>query len=175
MQFKIGDGAASGGGREQRRGISLMASGSGALASGAISFDVPPGRRLSEPLRQAICKIHCNLGHPSKANMFRFFKLGGVTGEVLEALEWMRCITCSHGTKPKTHRNVSMPPRQVVFGDEVQLDCFKSHDARGRGQWFLSILDRATSYHVITPLLDHSPQTLYQVFWDNWLNWAGPP
>ena len=170
-----GDSGTSGAGLEQRRGISPMASGSGALASGGIYFPVPPGRKLSEPVRQAICKIHCNLGHPSQADMLRFLKLGGVTGEVLEAVEWMKCITCSHGSKPKTHRNVSMPPHQVVFGDEVQLDCFKSHDASGRGQWFLSILDRATSYHVITPLSDHSPQTLYQVFRDNWLNWAGPP
>lgn len=145
------------------------------LAAGGIRFEVPPGRKLSDPVRQSLCKIHCNLGHPSKADMLRFLKLGGVTGEVLEAIEWMKCITCSHARRPSTHRNVSMPPHQVVFGDEVQLDCFKAHDATGRGQWFLSILDRATSYHVVTPLSNHSPKELYVTFRDNWITWAGPP
>ena len=36
------------------------------LASDGISFDVPKGRKLSEPIRRSLKKIHCNLGHPSK-------------------------------------------------------------------------------------------------------------
>ena len=79
--------------------------------------------------------------------------------------------------KPKTHRGASIPPSHVVFGDEVQLDCFKVHDSRGVGHWywFLSILDRATSYHIVKHVHDHAPKTFHQVFHDGWIVWAGPP
>ena len=145
------------------------------LHGDGISFKVPPGRKLSEPVKQALKRIHCNLGHPSKADLERFLKLGGVTGEILEALNWMECVTCAHGTKPKTHRNASIPPSQVVFGDEVQLDLFKIHDAGAEGHWFLSILDRATSFHVIKYVPDHAPKTIHDVFHEGWIQWAGPP
>lgn len=42
-----------------------------------------------------------------------------------------------------------IPPSQIVFGDEAQLDCFKTFDSSGEGFWFLSMLDRATSFHVV--------------------------
>lgn len=64
-----------------------------AIASEGIFYEVAQGRKLSEPLKQALCKVHCNLGHPSTRDLERFLKLGGVTGETLEALKWMRCST----------------------------------------------------------------------------------
>lgn len=102
-----------------------------ALASDGISFDVPKGRKLSERIRRSLKKIHYNLGHPAKADLIRFLKLGGVTVEVLETVEWIKCLICEHAKHPKTHRIASIPLLQVVFGDEVQLDCFKIHDASG--------------------------------------------
>ena len=145
------------------------------LSKEGIRFLVPKGRKLSEPVKQALKRIHCNLGHPSRADLERFLKLGGVSGEVVEAVGWMECLTCAHKMKPRTHRNASMPPSQVVFGDEVQLDCFKSHDAGGNGHWFLSMLDRATSFHVVRRVDDHTPKCLYDTFLDGWMSWAGPP
>ena len=145
------------------------------LSKEGIRFLVPKGRKLSEPVKQALKRIHCNLGHPSRADSERFLKLGGVSGEVVEAVGWMECLTCAHKMKPRTHRNASMPPSQVVFGDEVQLDCFKSHDAGGNGHWFLSMLDRATSFHVVRRVDDHTPKCLYDTFLDGWMSWAGPP
>ena len=59
------------------------------LSESGISFEVPHGRKLAEPVRQTLRKIHCNLGHPSPADLERFLKLGGVRGETLEAVKWM--------------------------------------------------------------------------------------
>ncbi len=95
----VADGAMTGGGNK----VAKKLNGDG------ISFNVPRGRKLSEPVKQALKRIHCNLGHPSKADLERFLKLGGVTGESLEALNWMECVTCAHGLKPKTHRNAVYP------------------------------------------------------------------
>ena len=80
------------------------------LASDGISFKVPPGRKLSEPVKQALKKVHCSLGHPSKEDLKRFLKLGGVKGEVLDAVGWMECIACQHHRKPVSHRTASIPP-----------------------------------------------------------------
>ena len=137
------------------------------LESDGIMFEIPPGRRLESSVQQALKRVHCNLGHPSKADMERFLKLGGAKQEVLEALSWMKCISCAHAQRPATHRAANIPPCQLVFGDE--------HDAGKEGHWFLSILDRATSYHIAELLSDHSPQALYRAFDRGWSRWAGPP
>jgi hypothetical protein len=159
------------------RGVSALraTSGQSVLSDSGIVFDVPPGRKLSQPVQQALRKIHCNLGHPSPADLERFLKLGGVQGETLEAIKWMKCMVCSHSQKPKTHRAASIPPSQVAFGDEIHVDCFQVHDTAGKGHWFLSIVDRATSYHMVGWLEDHSPKQLYDVLFNKWISWAGPP
>ncbi|CAE7195067.1 RE1 [Symbiodinium sp. CCMP2592] len=145
------------------------------LASGGITFEVPAGRRLSEAIRHGLIKAHCNLGHPSKEDFARFLKLGGARKEVVEAVSWMRCVTCAHARRPSTHRTTNMPPCQLEFGDEVQLDCLCIRDANKENFWFLSILDRATSYHVLEMLRDHSPLELHRAFDRGWSKWAGVP
>ena len=146
------------------------------LGEHGITFEVPHGRKLSEAVRKGLVKAHCNLGHPSKEDLVRFFKIGGARQEVLEAVTWMRCVTCAHARRPTTHRTTNIPPCQVTFGDdEVQLDCICVHDSQKQSYWFLSIIDRATSYHAVEILRDHSPEELYRAFDRGWARWAGPP
>ena len=140
-----------------------------------IVFEVPPGRRFGEDVKQALRKVHCNLGHPSRSDLERFLKLGGARQEVVEAVAWLRCTACAHAQKPVAHRVSSIPPCQVTFGDEVQLDCIQLHDTDKQPHWFLSIIDRATSYHAIELLRDHSPEELYRAFDRGWMKWAGIP
>ena len=108
-------------------------------------------------------------------DLYRFLKLGGAKQEALDAVGWLRCVACAHSSKPATHRTCSIPPSQLVFGDEIQLDCIQIHDAGREPHWFLSILDRATSYHAIELMTDHSPAALYKAFDRGWGKWAGPP
>ena len=44
----------------------------GRLGEDGVMFNVPSGRLLSKPLRQALRKIHLNLGHPSVSDLQRF-------------------------------------------------------------------------------------------------------
>ena len=117
------------------------------LAHDGIRFEIPPGRKLSAEVKEGLKKAHCNLGHPSKKDLQRFLRLGGAKQEVVEAVDWMRCLSCAHSSRPKTHRATNIPPCSVTFGDEVHLDCICVHDSGGESHWFLSIIDRATSYH----------------------------
>ena len=57
----------------------------------------------------------------------------------------------------------------------MQLDCLCIRDANKQNHWFLSILDRATSYHVLELLRDHSPKELHRAFDRGWCKWAGVP
>ena len=145
------------------------------LSSDGITFEVPSGRHLEDSVKQGLIRAHCNLGHPSPADLQRFLKLGGAKQHVVEAVSWMRCVTCAHSKRPSTHRTCSIPPSQITFGDEVQLDCICVHDADKVQHWFLSILDRATSYHLIELMRDHSPVELHRAFDRGWCKWAGPP
>ena len=63
------------------------------LSGEGISFDVPSGRRLDESERQALRKLHCNLGHPSARDLERFMRLAGVKQNLLEAVGWMKCMS----------------------------------------------------------------------------------
>ena len=145
------------------------------LAHDGIRFEVPRGRKLRAEIREGLKKAHCNLGHPSKKDLQRFLRLGGAKQEVIEAVDWMRCLSCAHSSRPKTHRATSIPPCSVTFGDEVHLDCICAHDSGGESHWFLSIVDRATSYHIVELLRDHSPIELNKAFDRAWSKWAGPP
>ena len=84
-------------------------------------------------------------------------------------------MTCAHGRQPATHRVSSIPPCRVTFGDEVQLDCICIHDSDKQPHWFLSVIDRATSYHIVELLRDHSPAELLRGVDRAWMEWAGPP
>ena len=140
-----------------------------------ISFDVPKGRKLSTELRRSLRRLHCNLGHPGSRDFERFLRLGGAKQELVEASSWLRCMTCLHGKKPRIHRTVNPPPSGITFGDEICVDCFLIHDVSQTGHWFLSILDRATSFHMVGYVDDHSPQTLRKVLDDSWCVCAGIP
>ena len=145
------------------------------LSSDGITFEVPSGRRLEDAVKQGLIRAHCNLGHPSPADLQRFLKLGGAEQHVVEPVSWMRCVTCARAKRPSTHRTCNIPPSQITFGDEVQLDCICVHDASKEQHGFLSIIDRATSYHLIELLRDHSPVELHRAFDRGWCKWAGPP
>ncbi|CAE7476031.1 RE1 [Symbiodinium microadriaticum] len=79
------------------------------------------------------------------------------------------------GDAERTHRTTNIPPCSITFGDEVHLDCICVHDSVPESHWFLSIVDRATSYHVVELLRDHTPIELNKAFDRAWAKWAGPP
>ena len=140
-----------------------------------VTFEVPSGRRLDKPLRKALAKVHSNLGHPSIPDLQRFLRGAGASQEMLEACNWLRCSTCASTSRTRTHRTVRIPPHDIQFNDQIMVDCFHLRDADGVGHWFMSMLDRATMYHLVANIPDHSPETFIRVFRSNWTNWAGYP
>lgn len=99
---------------------------------------------MDDETKRALRKLHINLAHPSGRDFERYLRLGGAKQELVEASSWMKCMTCQHAKRPRLHRSVNPPPSNMVFGDEICIDCIQVYDAGQVGHWFLSILDRAT-------------------------------
>lgn len=55
------------------------------------------------------------------------------------------------------------------------IDCFRQKDSKGKGRWFMSVLDRATMYHQVSLIRDHTPETFVDHFMIFWVKWAGKP
>lgn len=140
-----------------------------------MTFEVPKGRKLDQGIRGALKKLHCNLGHPGTRDLQRFMKNGGAPQEMIEAAGWIRCSSCAQTQRPRSHRTVRMPPHDILFDDQIMIDCFHIKDGKHSGHWFMSMLDRATMYHLVTHIHDHSPQTFIKVFFRDWVKWAGRP
>ncbi len=145
------------------------------LGSLGIVFRVPKNRWLPPVIKSTLKKLHANLGHPGKDDMKRFLRNAGVENEMIEAVDWMECGACAQSQRPRVHRASKLPPSDARFNDRVMVDCCQIKDVRGKGFWFLCILDAATMYHTIGLIHDHSPKSLLEGFRNNWMNAFGPP
>ena len=140
-----------------------------------ITFEVPVGSKLDPGARTAIKKLHCNLGHPGTKDLQRFLRNGGAPQSMVEAVGWLKCASCARTQRPRLHRVVRIPPHDIQFNDQVMIDCFHVKDSKHQGHWFMSILDRATMYHLVSRIENHSPDTFINVFFRDWVKWAGNP
>lgn len=145
------------------------------VPSSGISFEVPEGRKLDEPTKALLRKVHCNLGHPHVSDLQRFLRGAGASQEMIEAVGFIRCVSCARTQRPRIHRTVRIPPHDLQFNDQVMIDCFFLKDVCRKGAWFMSILDRATMYHQAIVIDNHAPESFVRCFMDYWVKWAGKP
>ena len=145
------------------------------VGSEGVFFEIPTGRTLKPEYQAALKKIHMNLGHPSPYEIKRVLRHANAHAELVEASQWLRCTTCSHSKGPRTHRTCTVHPHENQFCDEVKIDLFQIHDVREKGFWCLSVVDRATMFHLAVLVKDHAPETLWNAFFQCWVQWAGPP
>lgn len=126
-------------------------------------------------MKAALRKTHCNLGRPTTKDLQRFLRRAGANQELIEASGWVRCAACAQFQRPRTHRANRLPPPDLQFGDQIMVDCFHVRDVEQQGHWFMSMLYRATVYHVVCLVGGHTPKTFVCVFMDHWVKWAGRP
>lgn len=145
------------------------------IEPGGVSFEVPAGQKLDATTKSVLRKIHCNLGHPSTSDLQRFLRGAGAHEDLIRAAEWLVCSSCAKTQRARTHRTVRIPPHDLQFNDQIMIDCFHIKDSRKHGHWFMSVLDRATMYHQVIQIRDHSPDTFIESFFNHWTKWAGYP
>ena len=140
-----------------------------------ISFVIPKDRKLDDAMKSVLRKVHCNLGHPSMLDLKRFLRKAGAKQELVEAVGWIRCSSCASSQRPRVHRSTRIPPHDLQFNDQLMLDCFHCKDCHNDGYWFLSLLDRATMYHQLHVLKNHSQESFGVAVLEYWVRWAGRP
>eukprot|EP00438_Fugacium_kawagutii_P019541 Skav235674 [mRNA] locus=scaffold358:1207972:1219069:- [translate_table: standard] len=140
-----------------------------------VTFNIPAGRKLDQAAQSMLRKLHCNLGHPHKSDMQRFLRGAGASQDMVEAAGFIECAACAKSQRPRLHRTARIPPHDLQFNDQVMVDCFQVKDTTNKGHWFFSILDRATMYHQVVLLCDHTPETFVETFFAFWVKWAGKP
>ena len=107
-----------------------------------MKFESLPLSDCPQAVRQAIARLHVNLGHPTKADLVRTLcSHGSARPASLAAIHALRCGTCSRTQPVPRHRPSKMGEQFLgQFGERVLLDIL-----------YVNLLDGA-SYQTIAKL-----------------------
>ena len=141
-----------------------------------IYFDGGPP--LTQQQRTSIARLHCNLGHPPKAEIVRILAAAGkLDSKILSALDALRCGSCTRMTK-----TVKPPPSSTsttkfsgAFGDHLQSDIIYIRLLTGEAIPTIGIVCMSTNYHAAKTLQDRSPDHVLDVMHEIWYRPFGLP
>ena len=136
----------------------------------AISFDP----RVPKPIQAALKRIHQNLGHLPNEDLARHLKMSGASVEAVKAAKTLRCRTCQACSRPASARPAKPVP-VLDFNDVLGLDVIHLEDALGHKHLGLSMVDYASTYHLVTSIPDTKASTITEAVRKAWILWAGPP
>ena len=133
---------------------------------------------LPRELKQAIKRIHINLGHASRPAMLRALRVSGASETALKACRLFRCLDCPKLSQPR-HPRPSKLPFVDEFNVQLGLDVFDAHDASGHQWSFLNIFCQGTTFQVcaLLPTTHKNPsgKQVLAALHSHSLGWAGYP
>ncbi|OLQ05449.1 Copia protein [Symbiodinium microadriaticum] len=140
------------------------------LGASGITFDETVKPDVAATLR----RLHQNLGHPSVSDLVRHLRLAGGSSEILKAAKSLRCETCLRCRGPRSPKP-SSEPRLLEFGDVVGVDMMFAYDIEKKKHKLLSIVDFASSYHLVIKVPNQTGETLEKAFLKHWIQILGAP
>ena len=144
------------------------------LGAKAISFHPAAAAKCQAAELAMLRRLHVNCGHPSNEDLTRGLRLRGAKEAIWQAAKTMKCQVCASQRLPSPRRPATLTTVQD-FADDVGFDCFELADAKGEVFHFFSVVDLATTFHVVKLIKNHSSEGFAQTFEDLWGSWAGPP
>ena len=135
-----------------------------------ISFEKGVKSDVAATLR----RLHQNLGHPAVPDLVRHLRLAGASTEVLKAAKSLSCETCRRCHGPRSPKPAS-EPKLVEFGEVVGVDMMFAYDIEKKKHKLLSIVDYASSYHVVVKVPNQTGSTLEKEFLKHWVQIFGAP
>ena len=140
-----------------------------------IWFEDAP-KEINKQLKSALARLHCNMGHPDKAELVRIMAASGhLNAKVLAGLDALRCGSCirmSKTIKPPVSSTMSTAP--TSFGDRLQSDVVYIRTLT-QNVPVLGIVDELTNYTVAKALPDRRPTTMLKTFQEVWYRPLGLP
>lgn len=141
------------------------------LAARRSDLPVEPSR-----LRQALLKLHKNLGHPSNGDLIRILRHGQASDEAVRAARELACEFCA-ARKAPTVPNPGQTHRVTEFNQRVGLDVkwlpgWKTNQKVKA----LNLVDHASSFQLVLPFFEQeTSETIRELYAQRWVQWAGPP
>ena len=140
--------------------------------NGALAIHFDPS--VPKHVQAALSRLHQNLGHPKIEDMMRHLRYAGAEESVLKACKKMRCDVCSRNQKTGGARPAVMPSL-LDMNQIVSIDVFSVFDSNRVRHEFLSIIDHATTFHLVAELEGHSGDDFCRQFTHVWGNVFGAP
>lgn len=132
--------------------------------------------KIDPKIRQAIHKLHCNLGHPSLPDLLRILKHAKASSEAIAAAKAHQCTVCVNQRAPSSALPAK-PPKLQEFNSTVGFDVkYLAGWKPNQRVPCVSIVDHASSLHVMAPIFHReTAEILKGVLRDSWIMWAGVP
>ena len=137
------------------------------------------GPPMSREMRASIARLHCNLGHPPKAEIVRILAAAGkLDSKILAALDALQCGSCirmSKAVKPQTSSTSSVMKYSGCFGDHLQADIIYIRLLDSKAYPVLGITCMSTNYHAAKVVDNRTPEHVLDVMKEVWYRPFGLP
>ena len=129
------------------------------------------GARVPREVQSSVARLHCNLGHPQKAELIRILAAsGGLSSGMLNAIEALRCGSCirlGKPAKPPTSSTTSIK-HAGFFGDHLQTDIIYVRVLTGKAITVLGVCCINTNFHAALVVSDRQPSTILRALQEAW-------
>ena len=129
--------------------------------------------KAQQQVQDLAYRLHCKYGHPANSTLARALRLGGATDELIDAAKQIRCSTCDRVRAPKEPPKVGTC-RADEFNKVVGIDIFWVQLPHST-HMVLSMVDHATSFHVLRLVPHRSPKEVSALFHEAWIGVFGSP
>lgn len=133
---------------------------------------------ISPEIRKIVRDLHVIFGHPTAVTLQRILRRQGAKPEAIKAAGLLARDSCGEPIRRKRPRPVRLP-NQYEFNRHLMLDTFYAKDIRGATFAFLSTIDDATGFQVVTCFgeLQGPPasRAVPRHVTTEWSAWAGLP
>ena len=168
-----GSGGAAASAEATGRGNETAGEEANVLGARAISFGDQEAQ-LPAATKQALRRLHQNMGHPANADLARSLRLAGASEQAVRGAKALVCETCRRAATPPAAKPARMP-RTSGWNIEVGVDIFFVKDVDNVQYPVLSVVELSTTFHVCAVLTETSAYTIKEALENLWTNWAGPP
>ena len=134
----------------------------------------PLFRSLPPQEREALLRLHKNLGHPDTKVFRNSLMSQGWSKEIIKGIEDMHCPACHESQQPKLSRPSHLSnPKQ--FNEVVSIDEVIWTSQHGTQFHFYHMLDTATNFQIAFQVDNRTSSCVWKGIRDNWIRWAGSP
>ncbi|CAE7879428.1 Kcnh5, partial [Symbiodinium microadriaticum] len=144
--------------------------------AGEEAVSSPPVREPTKQEKEAVEKLHRNLGHPSNSSLARTLKVSGAEEHIWRyAKTVFRCPACSSGVLPKPARPATIP-KSFAPNVVVAIDLFEFPTWNGEGtDRYLNAICLGTNFQLVEKVRSKQPGAIWAALARGWARILGFP